>query len=226
MNFDDFYCYDGQNNSLTDSIHLDNISEGMYIQHDFIKESRTEENFIFFNSGSTNSDSWLKQAQSLEFEDNFVCSKTIMNLDEEKEESIEPKKTNDTTTKEGKEVCYTFKKIETEIIPKLGLSDEIKAKITKNEKEIEIIEKNLKTKEKDTPKDNKIGSKNFQNFEIKNQCGRKKLGDKSERDHTRDSFDNVVKKVKGDILTKALSFVNKVLDLNISSDRKKALIKR
>ena len=228
MNFDDFLCYDDQNNSLTDSIHLDNISERMYIQNDLIKESKTEENYMCFNSGSTNSDSWLKQAQSLEFEDNFVCSKTIMNLDEEKEESIEPKKTNDTTTKDGKEVCYTFEKIETEIIPKLALSDDIKAKITKNEKEIEIIEKNLKTKKKDTPKNEntEIGCKNFQNFEIKNQCGRKKLGDKSERDHTRDSFDNVVKKVKGDIFTKALSFVNIILDLNISSDRKKALIKK
>ena len=223
MNFDDFLCYDDQNNSLTDSIHLDNISERMYIQNDLIKESKTEENYICFNSGSTNSDSWLKQAQSLEFEDNFVCSKTIMNLDEEKEESIEPKKTNDTTTKDGKEVCYTFEKIETEIIPKLGLSEDIKAKITKNEGEIKIIEKNLKTKvkvkekEKDTSKD--------ENEETV-ACGRKKLGDKSERDHTRDSFDNVVKKVKGDIFTKALSFVNIILDLNISSDRKKALIKK
>ena len=44
MNFDDFLCYDDQNNSLTDSIHLDNISEGIYGQNDFIKESRTEEN--------------------------------------------------------------------------------------------------------------------------------------------------------------------------------------
>ena len=151
-----------------------------------------------------------------------------MNIDEEKEESIEPKKTNDTTTKDGKEVCYTFEKIETEIIPKLALSDDIKAKITKNEKEIEIIEKNLKTKKKDTPKNEntEIGCKNFQNFEIKNQCGRKKLGDKSERDHTKDSFDNVVKKVKGDIFTKALSFLNQVLDIIISSDRKKALMKK
>ena len=218
MNFDDFYCYDGQNNSLTDSIHLDNISEGMYIQHDLIKESRTEENNIFSNSGPTNSDSWLKQAQNLEFEDNFVYPKTIMNIDEEKEESIEPKKTNDTTTKEGKEIYYTFKKIETEIIPKLDLSDDIKAKITKNEKEIEIIEKNLKTKEKIKVKE-KDTSKDENEETV--TCGRKKLGDKSKRDHNRDSFDNVVKKVKGDIFTKALSFVNKVLDLNISVIEKK-----
>ena len=220
--------YDDQNNPLTDSIHLVNISEGIYGQNDFIKESRTEENYIIFNSGLTNSESWLKQSQNLEFEDNFICPKTIMNIDEEKEESIEPKKTNDTTTKEGKEVCYTFQKIETEIIPKLGLSDEIKAKITKNEKEIEIIEKNLKIKKKDTPKNEntEIGCNNFQNFEIKNNRGRKMLGDKTKRDHTRDSFDNVIKKVKGDIFTKALSFLNQVLDLIISSDRKKALIKK
>ena len=228
MNFDDFYCYDEPNNLLTDSIHLDNISEGMYIQHDLIKESRTEENNIFSNSGPTNSDSWFKQSQNLEFEDNLVCPRTVMNIDEEKEESIEPKKSNDTTTKEGKEVCYTFKKIETEIIPKLGLSDEIKAKITKNEKEIEIIEKNLKTKKKDTPKNEntEIGCNNFQNFEIKNYRGRKMLGDKTKREHTRDSFDNVIKKVKGDMFTKALSFLNQVLDLIISSDRKKVLMKK
>ncbi len=220
--------YDDQINSLTDSIHLDNISEGMYIQNDLIKESRTEENNIFFNSGPTNSDSWLKQDKNFEFEDNLVYPKTVMNIDEEKEESIEPKKTNDTTNKEGKEVFYTFKKIETEIIPTLGLSDDIKAKITKNEKEIEIIEKNLKTKKKDTSKNEntEIGCNNYQNFEIKNNRGRKMLGDKTKRDHNRDSFDNVIKKVKGDIFTKALSFLNQVLDLIISSDRKKALIKK
>ena len=228
MNFDDFLCYDDQNNSFNCSFQSDNISEDTIEQHHLQKESKVEENNIFLNSSPSNSDSWLKQSQNLEFEDNFVYPKTIMNINEEKEESIEPKKTNDTTTKDGKEVCYTFEKIETEIIPKLALSDDIKAKITKNEKEIEIIEKNLKTKKKDTPKNEntEIGCKNFQNFEIKNQCGRKKLGDKSERDHTRDSFDNVVKKVKGDIFTKALSFVNIILDLNISSDRKKALIKK
>ena len=214
--------YDGQNNLFNCSFQLDNISEELIEQNYLQKESKAEENYMFLNSGP-NSDSCLKQPQSIELEDNLVCPKTIMNIDEEKEESIEPKKTNDTTTKEGKEVCYTFQKIETEIIPKLGLSDEIKAKITKNEKEIEIIEKNLKTKvkvkekEKDTSKDGN---------EETIACGRKKLGDKSERDHTRDSFDNVVKRVKGDIFTKALSFVNKILDLNISSDRKKALIKK
>ncbi len=139
--------YDGQNNLFNCSFQLDNISEELIEQNYLQKESKAEENYMFLNSGP-NSDSWLKQPQSIELEDNLVFPKTVMNIDEEKEESIEPKKTNDTTTKDGKEVCYTFEKIETEIIQKLGLSEDIKANITKNEGEIEIIEINLKTKVK------------------------------------------------------------------------------
>ena len=237
MNFDDYYLHI-QNNIQTDTLHFDEMSENNF----FLRDSKTEENLFFLNSGlgsgssSTNQDSLLFQPLDSDLENNFINPpRTIISLDEdedeekEEEKPVEPKKTNETTTKDGKEIFYPFKKIETEIIPKLGLSDDIKAKITKNEKEIEIIEKNLKPKgkgkmkekEKDTPKDE--NEETVQSDKI--ECGRKKLGDKSERPHNRDSFDNVVKKVKGDIFTEAASFLNQIIDLNISSDRKKALTK-
>ncbi len=237
--FDDDDFFNVQNNLQADNIHFDEMSENTYGQNYFLRESKTEENLFFLNSGlgsgssSTNQDSLLFQPLNSDYsEDHFINPpKTIISLDEDEEEEkpVEPKKTNETTTKDGKEIFYPFKKIETEIIPKLGLSDDIKAKITKNEKEIEIIEKNLKpkgkgkmkAKEKDTPKDE--NEETVQSDKI--ECGRKKLGDKSERPHNRDSFDNVVKKVKGDIFTEAASFLNQIIDLNISSDRKKALTK-
>ena len=231
--FDDDY-FNIQNNIHTDTIHFDEMTEGIYGQNFFLRECKTEENYNILNSGSgsgscsTNPDSWLSQPKDIDLGNDLMNPiKTIISLDEDEEEEkpVEPKKTNETTTKDGKDIFYPFEKIETEIIPKLGLSDEIKAKITKNEKEIETIEKNLKTKvkekEKDTPKDE--NEETVQSEKV--ECGRKKKGDLSERDHNRDSFDNVVKKVKGDIFTEASFFLNQVIDLNISSDRKKALIK-
>jgi hypothetical protein len=145
-------------------------------------------------------------------DENFNYPK-IINIDEEKEEPVDHKKTKETTTKDGKEICYTIDKIKKEIIPELDQNDGIKGLITKDEKEIEKIEKNLKSK--DIPKE--------ENVEI--NCGRKKLGDKSVRAHDRDSFDNVIKKVKKDFIINCLSFVNKILDFCLSENKKKALIK-
>ena len=236
---------------------LDNLYEDSFDQSIFKRESKTEENNYFFNNGSTFCDSFLKQPQDIESENNYYYHKTIINVDEQQDEPVKNKKTKETTTKdnegnkisendyyyhatiinvdeqqeepvknkktketktkndevEGNEICYTFDKIQTEIIPKLGLTDKIIGKITKNAEEKEIIEKNLKSK--DTQKEDK--------GEI--SCGRKKLGDKSVRAHNRDSYDNVIKKVKGDIFTKALSFLNKIIDLCIPEDKKRALIK-
>ena len=197
------------------SCQSDNNFEDFFCQFISKRESKTEENNIFFNPNSTLSDSWLKQPQNIESENSYYYHKTIINVDEQKEEPVKNKKTKETTTKDDEcnEICYTFDKIKKEIIPKLGLDDTIIEKITKNAEEIEIIEKNKKLK--DIPKED--------NGEI--SCGRKKLGDKSVRPHNRDSFDNVIKKVKGDIFTKALSFLNKIIDLSIPEDKKRALIK-
>ena len=189
--------------------------EDSFEQFIFKRESKTEENNILLNFNSTLSDSWLRQPQDIESENSYCYHKTIINIDEQQEEPVKNKKTKETKTKDDEcnEICYTFDKIKKEIIPKLGLTDTIIEKITKNEEEIEIIEKNKKIK--DIPKED--------NGEI--SCGRKKLGDKSVRPHNRDSFDNVIKKVKGDIFTKALSFLNKIIDLCIPEDKKRALIK-
>ena len=192
----------------------DSLSDNYFESIEFRNDNLTEYNNFYLNFGSSNSDSSNMASQDFCIDENFNYPKTI-NLDEEKEEpvNVDHKITKETTTKDGKEICYTIDKIKKEIIPELDQNDGIKGLITKDEKKIEKIEKNLKSKV--IPKE--------ENVEI--NCGRKKLGDKSVRPHDRDSFDNVIKKVKKDFIINCLSFVNKILDFCLSENKKKALIK-
>jgi hypothetical protein len=205
--FDPDYFDLNNPNYLSDSL-SDNYSESIELRNG----NQTEYNNFFSNFCSSNSDGSKMDLQTFCHDENFNYPK-IINIDEEKEEPVDHKKTKETTTKDGKEICYTIDKIKKEIIPELDQNDGIKGLITKDEKEIEKIEKNLKSK--DIPKE--------ENVEI--NCGRKKLGDKSVRPHDRDSFDNVIKKVKKDFIINCLSFVNKLLDFCLSENKKKALIK-
>ena len=205
--FDPDYFDLNNQNYLSDSL-SDNYSESIELRNG----NQTEYNIFFSNFCSSNSDGSNMDLQTFCHDENFNYPK-IINIDEEKEEPVDHKKIKETTTKDGKEICYTIDKIKKEIIPELDQNDEIKGLITKDEKEIEKIEKNLKSKK--IPKE--------ENVEI--TCGRKKFGDKSVRAHDRDSFDNVIKKVKKDFIINCLSFVNKILDFCLSENKKKALIK-
>lgn len=111
---------------------------------------------------------------------------------------------------------YGFEKINKEIIPKLNLSEEIKNKIVKDKDILQKIEKNEKILE-----NNEITTEQNNN-EIKQ--GRKKLGDKSIRKHNRSSYDNVIKKVKTELFTYALLFINQILNVLLSQGQKETLI--
>ena len=111
---------------------------------------------------------------------------------------------------------YGFEKINKEIIPKLNLSEEIKNKIVKDKDILQKIEKNEKILE-----NNEITTEQNNN-EIKQ--GRKKLGDKSIRKHNRSSYDNVIKKVKTELFTYALLFINQILNALLSQSQKESLI--
>ena len=210
--------YFSQINVENSPFDLDNISEDIYdvFQRD---NNNIEDNNLYFNpvSSPTNLNNLFNESkeEDLELEKNYVYPKTIINIDEEKEESVGHKKTiktNKTTTEDGKEICYTFDKI-SEIISVLHLPVEIKGKITEDEKIIEIIEKNLKTKK--IPKDVKEDKK----------LGRKREGDDSESAHDRNSSDNIINRVKTKIIYYALSFINKILDLYLPQNKGEALLK-
>ena len=111
---------------------------------------------------------------------------------------------------------YDFEKINKEIIPKLDLSEKVKNKIIKDKDILQKIEKNEKILE-----NNEITTEQNNN-EIKQ--GRKKLGDKSIRKHNRSSYDNVIKKVKTELFTYALLFINQILNALLSQSQKESLI--
>ena len=155
--FDSNYFDLNNQNNFSDSL-SDNYFESIELRNDNL----TEYNNFYLNFGSSNSDSSNMASQDFCIDENFNYPKTI-NLNKEKEEpvNVDHKITKETTTKDGKEICYTIDKIKKEIIPELDKNDEIKGLITKDQKEIEKIEKNLKSK--DIPKK--------ENAEI--TCGRK-----------------------------------------------------
>lgn len=103
---------------------------------------------------------------------------------------------------------FSLREIKEEIIPLLN-SYIFETKIIKNEEIIKKIENNKKL--------NEIHNN------ISYGCGRKTLGDKSERNHNNYSYDNVMRKIKGKIFNNIKSFVNQVIDLYIDEKQKKNL---
>ena len=110
---------------------------------------------------------------------------------------------------------FSFDKIKKEIFPKLNISNEIKNKILKNENTLQKIEKFKKI-----TTENEFNSE--ENFGI-NKLGRKKLGDKSIRTHTKYSYDNAMKKIKSEIFYYVLSFINIIFNAFIDKNKKKSL---
>jgi hypothetical protein len=57
------------------------------------------------------------------------------------------------------------------------------------------------------------------------EVGRKKSGDKSQRDHNRDSEDNIVKKIKAKIIAALLLFINRIIDYFFDENKIKSYVK-
>ncbi len=138
-------------------------------------------------------------------EQKYIYDEKIMplNEDEDKEQNNED---HNITFEINNNTFISLKKIKEEIIKN---SEKLKNKIIKDEEIIKKIEQNIK----------------LNNIIQKYECGRKKLGDKTERPHNKYSYDNVIKNIKGEFFNRLISFSNKVLDLYVDEDEKKILKK-
>ena len=109
-------------------------------------------------------------------------------------------------------VLYTSTKIIKEIFPKINDLDDLKKKYSMDIK-LRKIEKDLSFIGKKRRK-NKI--KYNDNFENSKKPGRKKLNDYTKRRHSKNSSDNIIKKIKSKFLEYSLNFINKVLNSNLN----------
>ena len=130
---------------------------------------------------------------------NYLQSKEDFELEKKNENSSPP-------------VLYTSTKIIKEIFPKINDLDDLKKKYSMDI-ELRKIEKDLSFIGKKRRK-NKI--KYNDNFENNKKPGRKKLNDYTKRRHSKNSSDNIIKKIKSKFLEYSLKFINKVLNSNLN----------
>ena len=130
---------------------------------------------------------------------NYLQSKEDFELEKNNENSSPP-------------VLYTSTKIIKEIFPKINDLDDLKKKYSMDI-ELRKIEKDLSFIGKKRRK-NKI--KYNDNFENNKKPGRKKLNDYTKRRHSKNSSDNIIKKIKSKFLEYSLKFINKVLNSNLN----------
>ena len=130
---------------------------------------------------------------------NNLLSKEAFELEKKNENSSPP-------------VLYTSTKIIKEIFPKINDLDDLKKKYSMDI-ELRKIEKDLSFIGKKRRK-NKI--KYNDNFENNKKPGRKKLNDYTKRRHSKNSSDNIIKKIKSKFLEYSLNFINKVLNSNLN----------
>ena len=130
---------------------------------------------------------------------NYLQSKEDFELEKKNENSTPP-------------VLYTSTKIIKEIFPKINDLDDLKKKYSMDI-ELRKIEKDLSFIGKKRRK-NKI--KYNDNFENNKKPGRKKLNDYTKRRHSKNSSDNIIKKIKSKFLEYSLNFINKVLNSNLN----------
>lgn len=133
----------------------------------------------------------------------YLSSKEAIEIEEKKENSSPP-------------VLYSFAKINKEIFPKLKDLDDLKKKYIMD-LELRKIEKDLSLIGK---KRRKSKLKYNENFENSKKPGRKKLNDYSKRRHSKNSSDNIIKKIKSKFLEYSLKFINKVLNSNLNKKNK------
>ena len=106
-------------------------------------------------------------------------------------------------------VQYDSAKIKNEIFPKLELVKEIKDKFI-NTDNLKDLEYKMSDEVFLAPKKRSRGKDNKNNKTIK-KIGRKRKNDNSVSKHSKDSHDNIVKKIKSKILSYLLIFVNSIL---------------
>ena len=106
-------------------------------------------------------------------------------------------------------VQYDSAKIKNEIFPKLELVKEIKDKFI-NTDNLKDLEYKMSDEVFLAPKKRNRGKDNKNNKTIK-KIGRKRKNDNSVSKHSKDSHDNIVKKIKSKILSYLLIFVNSIL---------------
>jgi hypothetical protein len=130
---------------------------------------------------------------------NYLQSKEDFELEKKNENSSPP-------------VLYTSTKIIKEIFPKINDLDDLKKKYSMDI-ELRKIEKDLSFIGKKRRK-NKIKYNDI--FENNKKPGRKKLNDYTKRRHSKNSSDNIIKKIKSKFLEYSLKFINKVLNSNLN----------
>ena len=130
---------------------------------------------------------------------NNLLSKEAFELEKKNENSSPP-------------VLYTSTKIIKEIFPKINDLDDLKKKYSMDI-ELRKIEKDLSFIGKKRRK-NKIKYNDI--FENNKKPGRKKLNDYTKRRHSKNSSDNIIKKIKSKFLEYSLKFINKVLNSNLN----------
>ena len=106
-------------------------------------------------------------------------------------------------------VQYDSAKIKNDIFPKLELVKEIKDKFI-NTDNLKDLEYKMSDEVFLAPKKRNRGKDNKNNNTIK-KIGRKRKNDNSVSKHSKDSHDNIVKKIKSKILSYLLIFVNSIL---------------
>ena len=130
---------------------------------------------------------------------NYFLSKEGFDFEEKRENSSPPG-------------LYTFTKINKEIFPKINDLEDLKKKYVMDI-ELRKIEKDLsfigKKRRKSKIKYNDI-------YESNKKRGRKKLNDYTKRRHSKNSPDNIIKKIKSKFLEYSLIFINKVLNSNLN----------
>ena len=139
-----------------------------------------------------------KSENSLQ-DSNYLLSKEAFEVEEKKDNSSPP-------------VLYTFTKINKEIFPKINDLEDLKKKYVMDI-ELRKIEKDLSFIGKKRRK-NKIKYNDI--FENNKKPGRKKLNDYTKRRHSKNSSDNIIKKIKSKFLEYSLKFINKVLNSNLN----------
>ena len=120
---------------------------------------------------------------------------------------------------------YFFERIKKDIFPKLNLKPEMKESFNKNES-ILILEDKISDKSFLGRKTRNRDQKNSPEKKQK-RMGRKKINYLTDSKHNKNSPDNIIKKIKSNLLDNhLLNFVNDILNIILSKEKKKYYLQK
>ena len=211
-------------NSQNEQINISNLKK-LPILDDYMNDSDSEEIFDYnenlkiqniLNNIPNKSDSRLIN-EKINNDKNELQEKSINFLNNE----------NDIQKEIEKEIPpqYFYDKIKNEIFPKLNLKNDLKKNFIKNDKIIKL-ENNMSDEyflNKKTRNRGQTKTK-VKNYKKK---GRKKIDDNSASIHSKDSPDNIIKKIKSKLLDyHLLNFINSLLNSLLNRDKINAYLKK